>query len=86
MNSETIQVTYEAIDNPVLRLLIIFGVAVITSLTGAVVYLYRERQSLQRELLDMNKESIRVYEGVENAIENNTREIARLGAAFTGKA
>lgn len=86
MNSETIQVTYEAIENPVLRLLIFFGVAVITSLAGAVVYLYRERQSLQRELLDMNRESIRVYEGVENAIENNTNEIARLGASLTGKA
>lgn len=76
--NETIKITYEAIDNPVLRLLIIFGVAVVSSLAGAVIYLYRERQALQREMIDMNRESIRVYESVENAIENVTRELAEL--------
>lgn len=78
MDNETIQVTYEAIHNPVLRLLIWFGVAVATSLAAAVVYLYRERQALQREMLEMNKEAIRVYEGVENALESITKEITYL--------
>lgn len=78
MNSETIQITYEAIENPILRLLIILGVGVITSLAGAVVYLYRERQALQREMIDMNREAIRVYESTENTIENITRELGEL--------
>lgn len=82
MNSETVNIAYEAIDNPVLRLLIIFGVAVVSALAAAVVYLYRERQSLQREMIDMNRESIRVFESIENAMENHERMIVALTDAL----
>lgn len=85
MNQDTIQITYEAIDNPILRLMIIFLAVAVSSLTGAVVYLYRERQALQREMIDMNRESIRVYENVENALEGMSKEIAFLRDSFNRK-
>lgn len=78
MGNETIQVTYEAIDNPILRLMIIFLALAISSLTAAVVYLYRERQALQREMIDMNRESIRVYESVDSSLDALAREVAEL--------
>lgn len=78
MGNETIQVTYEAIDNPILRLMIIFLALAISSLTAAVVFLYRERQGLQREMIDMNRESIRVYESLDSSLEALAREVAEL--------
>jgi cell division protein FtsL len=75
MNNETIQVTYEAIGNPILRLLIIFMAVAVTSLIGAIVYLYRERQQLQREMIDMNREALIVYDRISDALEELRRSV-----------
>lgn len=78
MHSETIQVTYEAIENPILRLLIIFMAVAVTSLISAIIFLYRERQALQRELIAMNKEAMLVYDRVADAIEEMRRTLENL--------
>lgn len=78
MNQETLQISYEAIQNPVLRLLIMFLAGAVTTLAGVIVYLYRERQALQREMIDLNRETIRVYGNVDDAIEAMRREINEL--------
>jgi len=78
MHSETIQVTYEAIENPILRLLIIFMAVAVTSLISAIIFLYRERQGLQRELIAMNKEAMIVYDRVADAIEEMRRTLENL--------
>jgi len=78
MNQDTLQITYEAIDNPILRLMLSLLVGAIVALAGAVVYLYRERQALQREMIELNKENIRVYESVESALDGQSKEIAYL--------
>jgi len=75
MNTDTIQITYEAIENPILRLLIIFMAIAVTSLIAAIVYLYRERQVLQRELIDMNKEAMNVYDKVADALDDLRRAL-----------
>lgn len=77
MNSDTIQVTYEAIENPILRLLIIFMAVAVTSLIGTIIYLYRERQVLQREMIAMNKEAILVFDRISDALEELRREMER---------
>lgn len=82
MNSETIQVTYEAIDNPILRLLIVFMSVAVTGLLGAIVYLYRERQALQREMIDMNKEAILVYDRMSDSLDEATQGYARVSEAL----
>lgn len=82
MNSETIQVTYEAIDNPILRLLIVFMSVAVTGLIGAIVYLYRERQALQREMIDMNKEAILVYDRMSDSLDEATQGYARVSEAL----
>lgn len=82
MNSETIQVTYEAIDNPILRLLIVFMSVAVTGLIGAIVYLYRERQALQREMIDMNKEAILVYDRMSDSLTEATQGYARVTEAL----
>lgn len=82
MNSETIQVTYEAIDNPILRLLIVFMSVAVTGLIGAIVYLYRERQALQREMIDMNKEAILVYDRMSDSLTEATQGYARVAEAL----
>lgn len=70
MNPETLNTTYEAITNPILRLMIYGMAAIIAAMSGVVVFLYRERQALQREMLDMNRENITALNNTADAIED----------------
>ena len=70
MNQQALNTAYETITNPILRLMIYFLAAAVVALAGVIVYLYRERQALQREMLDMNRENITALNNAANAIED----------------
>lgn len=68
MNQEALNTTYEAITNPILRLMLYSLAAAVATLSGAVVYLYRDNRSLQREMLDANYANIKALDGVADAL------------------
>lgn len=78
MNPEAVQTTYEAITNPILRLMIYFLAAAVVGLGGAVIFLYRERQALQQEMLAMNREAIEAMNHLADAFEGMQRELAEF--------
>lgn len=78
MNPESLNTTYETITNPILRLMIWFLAAAVVALCGAVVYLYRERQVLQREMISANLDAISALNAVADAIEELRRDIAAI--------
>lgn len=63
MQPELITTTYEAIDNPILRLLVYFLAAAVIALTSAVVYLFKKYISL-------SEESIKTLGDLNNTLEN----------------
>lgn len=83
MDQETLNTTFEVITNPILRLMIYFLSGAVAGLTAAVVYLYRERQALQREMLAMNREAIEAMNHLADAFEGIQREIAEYRHAIT---
>ncbi len=70
MNPETLNTAYETITNPILRLMIYFLTGAVATLSGAIVWLYRERQELQREMLAMNRENITALNNTADALED----------------
>lgn len=68
MNQETLNVTYEAITNPILRLMLYGLAAAVAALSGAVVYLYQQNIALQREMLAANYDNIRALDGLSDAL------------------
>lgn len=78
MNPDTVNATYETITNPILRLMLYGCAAIIASLAGAVVYLYRERQELQRVMIEANLDAITSLHNVADAIEAVRDDIAAL--------
>lgn len=70
MHPDTVNATYETITNPILRLMIYFLAAAVIALAGVIVFLYRERQALQREMLAMNRENILALNNAASAIED----------------
>ena len=83
MDQETLNTTFEVITNPILRLMIYFLSGAVAGLTAAVVYLYRERQALQREMLAMNREAIEAMNHLADAFEGVQREIAEYRHAIS---
>jgi len=83
MDQETLNTTFEVITNPILRLMIYFLSGAVAGLTAAVVYLYRERQALQREMLAMNREAIEAMNHLADAFEGIQREIAEYRHAIS---
>lgn len=78
MTPETLNATYETIANPILRLTLYGCFAIIVALAGAVIFLYRERQTLQREMIQANFDAIGALNNVANAIEALRDEVERL--------
>lgn len=75
MYQDTLNATYETIANPILRLMLYGCAAIIVALTGAVVYLYRERQVLQREMISANFDAIQALNNAADAVEAMRTEI-----------
>ena len=61
MNQEQVQLTYELITNPILRLLVYFLSGAVAGLSAAVIYLYRDRAAAYRELLQANIEQTKAF-------------------------
>lgn len=78
MNPETVNTTYQAIADPILRLMLYFLASTVVALCGAVVYLYRERQVLQREMISANFDAIQALNNVADAIEALRRDVQNL--------
>lgn len=78
MSPDAINATYETITNPILRLMIWFLAGAVVALCGAVVFLYRERQVLQREMISANFDAIQALNNVADAIEALRRDIAAI--------
>lgn len=70
MNDVTLNTTYEAITNPILRLMLGSLAAAVAGLCAAVVYLYRENRSMQREMLQANYDNIKALDGVADALSD----------------
>lgn len=70
MNPQALNTAYETITNPILRLMIYFLAGAVATLSGVIVYLYRERQELQREMLAMNRENITALNNTADALED----------------
>ena len=68
MTPELLQ-SFSDITNPILRMMIWFLAIAVTGLTSAVVFLYKERQELQREMLASNREAITALTNAANALE-----------------
>lgn len=80
MYHDTLNATYETIANPILRLMLYGCAVVIVALAGSVVYLYRERQTLQREMIQANFDAIGALNNVADAIQAVRNDIAHLKA------
>lgn len=76
MHPDTLNATYETISNPILRLMLYGCGGIIVALAGCVVFLYRERQALQREMLQANFDAISALNNTADAIEALRNSIA----------
>ena len=61
---------YEQIDNQILRLLLYFGAAVITTLSSALAYLWWTWRSEQRERIELDKANAAAMTAVANQLDN----------------
>jgi hypothetical protein len=62
MQPDLIDNTYEAINNPILRLLIFAIISAVIALSGAVVYLFKK-------VIAMNEDNIKALYGVSEGLE-----------------
>lgn len=61
---------FEHIDNQILRLLLYFGGVVISTLSVAFAYLWREWRSEQRERIALDKVNAAAMTAVANQLDN----------------
>lgn len=78
MYPETLNATYETLTNPILRLMLYGCASIIVVLAGTVAFLYRERQVLQREMIQANFDAIGALNNVAKAIEALRDEVEHL--------
>lgn len=71
MQPELVTSTYEAIDNPILRLLVYFLVAAVIGLSGAVVFLFKK-------YIELNRDNIRVLQDMNNNLDQVADAITDL--------
>jgi hypothetical protein len=83
MNQEQLSITYELISNPILRLLVYFGAAAIAGLASACIYLYRDRASAYRELLQVNNEQTRAFTMIGASLTAIDEKMQELTAIVT---
>lgn len=62
MNPDLVNGTYEAIDNPILRLMLYFLAAAVIALSGALVYLFKK-------YIALTEESIRVLNDLNTSLD-----------------
>ncbi len=82
MNEEAVQLTYEAITNPILRLMLYSLAAAVVALSTAVVYLHRQSVELQREMLTANYDAIKALDAVADAIGDLRDDVARIAKSI----
>ena len=78
MNPDTINITYEAISNPILRLLIYFLAAAVGALVSGIVLLFRTIRSMVADQITSDRENAAAMNNVADALENLNREVAEL--------
>jgi|GEM_PF-5332267 len=78
MNEQTVNLTYEAITNPILRLMLYFLAAAVVALCGAVAYMYREIRGMQREMLTANYDAIHALDTVADAVNDLRNDVATI--------
>lgn len=61
---------YEQINNQILRLLLYFGGVVITTLSGALAYLWHQWRAEQRERIELDKANAQAMTAVANQLDN----------------
>jgi hypothetical protein len=83
MNQEQVQLTYELITNPILRLLVYFLSAAVVGLTAAVIYLYRDGSKAYRELLQVNKEQTHAFTMISASLTAIDEKMQELTAIVT---
>lgn len=83
MNQEQVELTYELITNPILRLLVYFLSGAVAGLSAAVIYLYRDRAAAYRELLAANMEQTRAFTMIGASLAAIDDKIESLQATVT---
>jgi CHASE3 domain sensor protein len=83
MNPETLNGTYEAITNPILRLMLYGFAAIVASLVTAVVYLYREMRDMQREMIEANYEAIHALDRVADSLSELRTDLTAIVKKIT---
>jgi hypothetical protein len=78
MNEQQVALTYEAITNPILRLLVYFLAAAVLALTGAVVYQYRDREHLMKEVMTINAENTKMFNALAAGIERMSEDLGEV--------
>ncbi len=71
MQPDLLNNTYEAITNPILRLLIYALTGAVVALAGAVVYLFRK-------YMDMNQDNIKALYGVADNLEKMADHLSQI--------
>lgn len=61
---------YEQIDNQILRLLLYFGAAVITTLCSVLAYLWWTWRAEQKERIELDKANAQAMMAVANQLDN----------------
>lgn len=70
MQPDLLNNTYEAITNPILRLLIYALTGAVIALSGAVVYLFKK-------YIEMNQDNIKALYGVADNLEKITDHLSK---------
>ena len=69
---------YEQIDNQILRLLLYFGAAVITTLSTALAYLWHQWRAEQRERIELDKANAQAMTAVANQLDQINDVLSEL--------
>lgn len=83
MNQESVQLTYEMITNPILRLLVYFLSGAVAGLCAAVIYLHRERTAAYRDLLTANIEQTKAFTIIGASLAAIDDKVERLNETVT---
>ena len=83
MNQESVQLTYELITNPILRLLVYFLTAAVAGLSTGIVYLFHSRMLAARELMQVNEEMTKAYMLTAEAMKGMKEDLEALSNQIT---
>jgi hypothetical protein len=83
MNQEQVQLTYELITNPILRLLVFFLSGGLAVMGAACIYLYRDREAAYHELLQANSEQTRAMIVLSASLSAVNQKLQELDGIIT---